>query len=95
MIFRNNFKYYFRDYPWSCIYICTGYSFCFRMCFNALFWVWVGDASWDVAHKSTTTRDVAHRGVRGVTSPSDLVSEQGQLDPIRSKPGVIRSDDHG
>ncbi|KAI6677780.1 hypothetical protein NL676_038576 [Syzygium grande] len=35
------------------------------------------------------------RGVRSVTSPFDLISEQGQLDPIKSKPGAIRNDNLG
>ena len=35
------------------------------------------------------------RGVRGVTSPSELVSEQGLLGSFWSKLGVIRSDDFG
>ena len=50
--------------------------YCFRMCFNLCVGRWVGDASWDVALKSTVARDVACRRVRGVTSPFDLVSEQ-------------------
>ena len=72
-----------------------GCLFCFRMWLDLCVGCWVGDVSRDVAHESTSERDVAHRGVRGVTSPFDLVSEQSQLDPIRSELGVIRSDDLG
>lgn len=55
-----------------------------------------GDETWAVAHISRATieqvsGDVAcARRVRGVTSPSELVSEQGQLDTRLFEVGVIR-----
>ena len=60
------------------------------------------DSGFGSATLSGTSRSlIDHRGmsrarrVRGVTSPSELVSEQGQLDTNGSKPGLIRSDDLG
>ncbi|KAI6702760.1 hypothetical protein NL676_011896 [Syzygium grande] len=67
------------------------------MCFISLsIGCWVGDdASRDADTNRPLSRGMWRPRSAGVTSPFDLVSEQGQLDPIRSKLGVIRSDDLG